>query len=389
MYYKVDTLEKKVNKDAMALLLACGFHIFLTSINCRHFMMYSLFVKGGKMGTTSHNPFRNVFYAYWIMFLTVFIVCTFYIVESFVFMVLTRKASNQFVDFHLNIRCFVVFTVAVYTVYSILAAIGTTVQDGAMFSTFSNLYHAIIISGYIMDSFTLPILKVWCRRRGYTLFDDIEFLGQEGYEDDISEICDTKKLYSLLLSLSEKQFCSENVLFIHIVQDLKFRAKRQRADISELLVVYENYIPQNSLNELNLSDSCRCQVHKQIELLRKNKQPNERLSNDIIVRVFDDTLQEVKKHIRQNLLNDFYELEDVKKIMLKQNSSNKDNPDQQQCYNSKDRSKDRSKNSDNQPINKETVVRLKNLGLVSESYVGDCKDERLSTEDWHLSDNDL
>eukprot|EP00122_Pirum_gemmata_P005611 Pgem_evm1s5117 len=84
---------------------------------------------------------------------------------------------------------------------------------------FSVFYQSCILLCYVIDSFTLPLLKIGLRMRGVNGLSDVEFYGQDKL-DDVDEVIYDSSNCKLLLDLACKRSNEELVLFLISIRNL-------------------------------------------------------------------------------------------------------------------------------------------------------------------------
>ncbi|XP_063901264.1 uncharacterized protein LOC135120868, partial [Zophobas morio] len=176
----------------LATLVFVFFLSGLSAINCRQRLMHVLFNRPERsysyffpwcyhsiiivaagflcMASLYVKWLNHIFTSFAITYGVILIAGIFFLVENFCYLILTRKCWFMFVDYYYNIRIFLLFGVLL---------IPTTIHVIAHPLTSASLFYiSFVTSCYLVDSYTLPLIKIYLRRAGNPLFKDVDFIAQ-------------------------------------------------------------------------------------------------------------------------------------------------------------------------------------------------------------------
>jgi hypothetical protein len=211
---------------------------------------------------------------------------------------ITRKYFNNYVDSYSNIRASVIFGVLW------IPALGKALYSAVayqykLYGCIYLFYVSYITSCYLLDSFGLPLLKIYYRRNGCAVFDDVEFVAQDKMFD-LKQIIADKKLCTLLLDYLKGYHCEENLYFI--IKYLSLSSNSSMVSMEDASALYKNFIVKDAPQELNLSSqtfkNCESSFYKlnRAELL---------ITAQEFLRVFQPVYHEVLALLYHNYFKDF------------------------------------------------------------------------------------
>eukprot|EP00122_Pirum_gemmata_P013717 Pgem_evm1s12773 len=174
-----------------------------------------------------------------------------FLLESIVLIILTRKSWSLFSDFRFNVRTYVSF----FIIYVMNASILLTEYKSAMDMARSGAllviaYTSFIVTGYLLDAFTLIFVKIYCRKLGYNWLEDFDFVAQKQETvTDVKDYINDQELYGLLFSYAKEQHCEENLLFLTEYYGIESSANIEMEDVSR---IFQKFIIPGSEFEVNL-----------------------------------------------------------------------------------------------------------------------------------------
>eukprot|EP00122_Pirum_gemmata_P006510 Pgem_evm1s5953 len=153
-----------------------------------------------------------------------------------------------------------------------------------------------------MDSFTLPLLKICFRHRGYNYLAHVEFLGQNSTRstDELQGVLSDKKQSELFLEFSKKQYCEENVLFLDDIN--KLINNTGAFVLLDLINVYNNYIPAESPKELNITSKTRTEAEENMKkTLIQYQHGNDASTTKLTKDMNDDSFTALQRQRKQSV----------------------------------------------------------------------------------------
>eukprot|EP01134_Creolimax_fragrantissima_P002640 CFRG2640T1 len=253
----------------------------------------------------------------WKRYVPIFVTVICYALEFMFYTWHVRGASGMFVDIWQSARLLLVWIITFLGGY-----IWTAVLNDSILSLVVICYQlCFLITGGVADLFLLPVIKIFFRRCGYNVLDDVDLEGRAKHIFDLKRVdmvmIDPEYSF-LLLEFATQRHCRENVAFLMEMERLKEKAAvadMKEAQLEEMFSEIEyiglTYIYERAPQEVNLSSRTRKNI---IAKLRSDFSVANNPAADAAA-IFCAAEKEIRDMIRSNLLGDFQKSPDVIKVM--------------------------------------------------------------------------